>query len=84
MMDDIRLALRAGDPTRLERAAHALRGSVGSLGARAVGQSAAQLEALGRGGSLSGGDALLATLERDNDDLELALQAFLTSTGVHA
>jgi CheY-like chemotaxis protein len=84
MMDDIRLAFRAGDPTRLERAAHALRGSVGSLGARAVGQSASQLETLGRSGSLAGGDALLATLERDVDELERVLQAFLTSTGVHA
>jgi PAS domain S-box-containing protein len=84
MMDDIRLAFRAGDPTRLERAAHALRGSVGSLGARAVGQSAAQLEALGRSGSVTNGEALLATLERDLDDLEHALQAFHASTGVHA
>jgi two-component system sensor histidine kinase/response regulator len=84
MMDDIRLAFRAGDPTRLERAAHALRGSVGSLGARAVGHSASLLETLGRSGSLAGGDALLATLERDADDLERALQAFLMSAGVHA
>jgi HPt (histidine-containing phosphotransfer) domain-containing protein len=84
MMDDIRLAFRAGDPTRLERAAHALRGSVGSLGARAVASAAGQLEALGRGGSLAGGEPLLATLEGDIQALERALQAFLTSPGVHA
>jgi len=84
MMDDIRAAYRAGDATRLERAAHTLRGSVGSLSARAVGQSAQLLETLGRGGSLAGGDALLATLDRDIQDLERALQTFVTSAGVHS
>ena len=61
-----------------------MRGSVGSLGARAVGQSAALLEALGREGSLVGGDGLMATLERDVDDLEQALKAFLAPTEVPA
>jgi HPt (histidine-containing phosphotransfer) domain-containing protein len=84
MMQDIRLAYRAGDAARLERAAHALRGSVGSLGARSVATSASVLESLARGGTLAGGDGLLRTLERDLDDLQRELDAFVARAGAPA
>jgi len=44
-VDEIRLALDAGDSATAERAAHSLKGSASSLGANAVAERAAEAEA---------------------------------------
>jgi len=48
----IRGALAAGDPVRLWRAAHALRGACGNVGATRLAAICEMLEMEGRGGSL--------------------------------
>jgi two-component system sensor histidine kinase/response regulator len=51
-LGEIRQALRAGDAAGLSRAAHALRGSASSFGARPSAEAAERLEALARDGDL--------------------------------
>jgi HPt (histidine-containing phosphotransfer) domain-containing protein len=51
-MGQIREALRAGDAAGLRRAAHTLRGSVSSFGARPSEEAAGRLEELARDGDL--------------------------------
>jgi two-component system sensor histidine kinase/response regulator len=51
-MGEIRQALLAGDAAGLSRAAHTLRGSVSSFGARPSEEAAQRLEALARAGDL--------------------------------
>src|SRR6185436_11015952 len=62
-LSEIRRCLQSGDAKGVERAAHTLRGSVGSLGARAAAQAALALESKGRDGVLAGADAAFAELE---------------------
>ncbi|MEO8484472.1 MAG: response regulator [Acidobacteriota bacterium] len=76
MLADIRQAIDAGDPIRLERAGHALKGSVSSLGARAVTHSASLLEGMGRSGDLSHAAERFADLEREIQDFERAVRLF--------
>jgi CheY-like chemotaxis protein/HPt (histidine-containing phosphotransfer) domain-containing protein len=78
MIDDIRRAIDADDPIRLERASHAFKGSVGSLGARAVADIASDLESLGRNGSTADARTKFSELESGYGDLELAFRVFKT------
>jgi two-component system sensor histidine kinase/response regulator len=70
---EIRRCLSAGDVKGLEHAAHTLRGSLGSLGARAAAKAALALEIKGRDGALDGAAAELAELEREMGRLETDL-----------
>jgi CheY-like chemotaxis protein len=67
---EIRRCLKSGDAKALEHAAHTLRGSVGSLGARAAARAALALEIKGRDGDLAGAEVELAELEREMGRLE--------------
>jgi PAS domain S-box-containing protein len=78
MMDDIRRAIDADDPIRLERAAHAFKGSLASLGARNVAQHASHLEAMGRNGSMAEARARFSDMDQDYRDLEVAFRSFKT------
>jgi CheY-like chemotaxis protein len=69
---DIREAADSGDATRLERAAHKLRGSLLSLGADAAAQAAHLLEGLGRNGTLTG--VQVRDLEREVEHLTRELE----------
>ena len=64
MLEDIREALRAGNSTALERAAHALKGSVGNFAMPGPGETAQRLELLAKSGQLSGAEEVLCTLEQ--------------------
>jgi two-component system, sensor histidine kinase and response regulator len=61
------------DGRALERAAHKLKGSVGSLGARRAFAQAARLETLGRDGDWAEAPAALARLEEELARLRQAL-----------
>ena len=74
---DIHAALDAGDAEALSRSAHALKGGAGAIGARVLRSLAAELEALGRGGSAV---APADTRER----LEVAFQEALTALEAYA
>jgi signal transduction histidine kinase/HPt (histidine-containing phosphotransfer) domain-containing protein len=73
MISGIRSCLEASDAKGVERAAHALHGSVSLLGARAACEAARALEDMGRKGDLSAAPVLLAELEREVSHLEREL-----------
>jgi two-component system sensor histidine kinase/response regulator len=77
MLEDIREALRAGNSTALERAAHALKGSVGNFAMPGPGETAQRLELLAKSGQLSGAEEVLCTLEQQ---LALFNQILLRNT----
>jgi HPt (histidine-containing phosphotransfer) domain-containing protein len=57
-MADMRTALDAGDSTLLSRAAHTLKGSAATLGAKPLAELCAELESAGRQGDLPGPESL--------------------------
>jgi HPt (histidine-containing phosphotransfer) domain-containing protein len=59
----LRAAVVAGDPHSLERAAHALKGVAGTVGAHELRDLALQLEQLGQTGHTSGAAELVSALE---------------------
>lgn len=72
-MQALERARAAADADGIQRAAHALRGSLGLLGAHLAARAALQVEACGRQGDLAGAarslPALRAALDRVQDDL---------------
>jgi CheY-like chemotaxis protein len=76
LTDAIQDALVKQDSNALERAAHKLKGSVGSFGARRAYDAAYRLEVIGREGRLAEADAAWSDLEGDVERLRAALVAF--------
>jgi CheY-like chemotaxis protein len=72
----IRQALADRDSRALGRAAHALKGSVGNLAARAAFKAASRLEEMGEKGDLAESQEAYAALEQEIERLRLALAAF--------
>ncbi len=70
----LRNALASGDPAALERAAHRLRGSSASLGAAALAERCAALEALGRERVLEHSPELLHQIEHEFERAARALE----------
>ena len=66
-------AIAHSDCGRIERAAHALRGSVANFGAAEAVEAASLLERLGKSGELSGADEALALLELEMRRLRASL-----------
>jgi PAS domain S-box-containing protein len=73
-MADIRDAVEKADAYRLNRAAHALKGSVANFGAKAVFQAALKLEKMGEGGELAEGKDVFRYLEEEMGRFIGALQ----------
>ena len=78
-IQDILEALDKGDADELSRAAHALKGGSGALGAKALRVLAADLEALGRAGSLEVGPDPKGRLETLFADTLQALGDFVAA-----
>lgn len=76
-IQEIRSALSAADAEAFSRAAHALKGGAGAIGARALRTEAAELEALGRNGSVEVPDPTLGTLESLFQASLAALEAYV-------
>lgn len=76
-LDIIRGALAAGELEALRRAAHGLKGSSASLGARPVATLCEKLERLSGPELTQGGAILLAHLERELARATLVLQEFI-------
>ncbi|MEO8070088.1 MAG: Hpt domain-containing protein [Acidobacteriota bacterium] len=76
VMAEMRRCLDASDPEGVERAAHRLRGSVGSLGARAASDAALTLETMGRERDLSRFAERFAHLENEMSRLGTALMPY--------
>ncbi len=69
-LDGIREALNSGDPARLEIAAHSLKGSAASLGAKVLALVAKKLEIRGRAKKLEGAETDLVELTREWEKLK--------------
>nr|WP_306672160.1 Hpt domain-containing protein [Geothrix sp. SG10] len=74
---DILAAAARQDAEEFSRAAHALKGGAGALGAKALRAKAAELEALGRGGSVEAGPELRTNLETLFQESLAALEAYV-------
>jgi len=74
MMAEIGSALGTKDPKRVERAAHALKGTIANFGARASQELALKLEELGKSGTLAGAREQFAALETELERLREALK----------
>ncbi|HBS29001.1 MAG TPA: hypothetical protein DEB06_06025 [Phycisphaerales bacterium] len=72
---DLQAAIAAGDPAHLDRAAHRIKGAVSAFFAGKARETAAQLEALGRGGSVTGAAAMFEKLQKEMAELLAALKA---------
>jgi len=77
MLELVQAAAAMGDPRALERAAHALKGSVGNFGAEPAHQAALRLEQMGRKRELVGVDEALSALVKELDRLRPALVSAL-------
>ena len=73
MLSDIRQAIADRDSRALEHAAHALKGSVSNLSARAVFEAALKLEGMSRKGDLTRAEEACAALEQEIECLKSAL-----------
>ncbi len=77
MLENIRKALENGDTETLARAAHSLKGSVGTFGARHAYDLAYQLELLAKDGKLEEAAKVKVVLEEEINKLQPALQSLL-------
>ena len=75
LRDVMRQALAQGDVRTLQRAAHTLKSSSGIVGARDLSKRCEDLELLCRSQSLVGAPELLTAIEREYEELRVALQA---------
>ena len=80
LMADIRESLRKRDPTALQRAAHALKGSMLAVGVEEPARLAFALEAMGDSEQLGRVDATFASLEQTMGLLLPALTRFVRGT----
>lgn len=62
LIGEIREAVAAQDPKRLERAAHSLKGSVANFGAQAATEASYRLETIGRRGPIEEAPGALSEL----------------------
>jgi HPt (histidine-containing phosphotransfer) domain-containing protein len=76
-IEDILTAAAQGDAEAFSRASHALKGGAGALGATSLRALAAELETLGRGGSVEAGPDLRARLETLFRDSLAALESYV-------
>ena len=73
LVKEMRQSLSEQDGPRLEKAAHTLKGSLGSLGADHAAGASQALETMGRTGQLSDAEELLRDLEGQIESLEVSL-----------
>ncbi|HEX9080824.1 MAG TPA: Hpt domain-containing protein [Holophagaceae bacterium] len=76
-IQELRQALALADADGFSRAAHALKGGAGAIGARLLRSQAAELEALGRGGSTQVPAGALEQLETTFQESLDALEAYI-------
>jgi CheY-like chemotaxis protein/HPt (histidine-containing phosphotransfer) domain-containing protein len=72
-LDDIGQAIAAGDAEELSRAAHALKGAAGNIGAVAIQAVCATLETDAKAGLVADGNARMPQLRRLLDETQVAL-----------
>jgi len=73
MLSSVRKAIASGDARSLQRAAHALKGSIANFAAKGSFKAALKLETMGRSGELTAADEAYVALEREVGRLQRAL-----------
>lgn len=81
-MTAVSKAIEENDPMALRKAAHSLKGSSYNVGARALANSAMELERLGADGGLDGVDALFTTFQKECGRARRALEQRLATQPV--
>ncbi len=76
MVGAVRESVASGSAERIQRAAHALKGSVSNFTDGVPARAALELERIGREGRVSDAPAALATLEREIDVFAARLREF--------
>jgi CheY-like chemotaxis protein len=76
MLAQVRAAAEAGDAAKLKRAAHTLKGAVGTFGAHAAFEAALRLEVMGGDGDLTGAAEAAEALGRELARLHRALAEY--------
>jgi CheY-like chemotaxis protein/HPt (histidine-containing phosphotransfer) domain-containing protein len=76
VLDEIRMAIAAGDARAVEHAAHRLKGSLATLAASCARDAAVRLEETGRTGNLAASATALSALEGELRRLDAELAAF--------
>ncbi len=79
LVGELRAAIMREDATAIERAAHQIKGVLGTLGAEPAAEAAARLEALGADNSLDRAGCVLSALEHELDRLAPELDSLLSS-----
>jgi CheY-like chemotaxis protein/HPt (histidine-containing phosphotransfer) domain-containing protein len=74
----LRDAVSEHDPFTVERTAHSLKGASAAIGALGLSDLCAQLEILGRGGTVSSGSSLVGRIDDELDRVHDALAAAMT------
>jgi len=80
LMAEIQGAIGEGNPIQLNRAAHALKGSVANFGARAAFEAALKLELMGIQGDMADATEFFTVLEGEIENLQSSLAAFIGGT----
>jgi two-component system sensor histidine kinase/response regulator len=65
LLETLRQAVAEGQPEQLKRAAHNLKGSCNNLGARTMAALSAELETIGKSGTIEGAAELVTRLEQE-------------------
>jgi HPt (histidine-containing phosphotransfer) domain-containing protein len=73
LLQALHQAVAEGQPEQLQQAAHNLKGSSHNLGARTLAALSADLETLGKNGTLEGAAELISRLEREYQRVCMAL-----------
>jgi PAS domain S-box-containing protein len=81
-IDNLRKGVKHADPECVTRAAHAMKGGAGNLGAVRAAALCTQLERQSRAGDLTGAGAIVAELEAEMERLRGLLQARLEGAPV--
>ncbi|HZZ78976.1 MAG TPA: response regulator [Gemmataceae bacterium] len=76
LMNDIRTAIACHDPAALEKAAHKLKGTLGTFGAKDVSALAHSLEGMGRSGVIKGAEETAILLESQVAQLKQELHTW--------
>ncbi|MCU1221380.1 MAG: domain S-box, partial [Candidatus Angelobacter sp.] len=79
LLEEIRTAVGTANSSKLEDAAHALRGAVGNFTQKAAYDAAFRLEKLARSQRLSGAEEALADLESAMNRLHVSLKSWDTA-----
>jgi HPt (histidine-containing phosphotransfer) domain-containing protein len=75
LLETLRQAVAEGQPEQLKRAAHNLKGSSNNLGARTMAALSAELEIIGKNGTVEGAAELVSRLEQEYQRVCQALAA---------